>query len=176
MATAGTIMDFVHWVPREERLNGWVERWDTGLHYGLHVGVRTPFCSGSLFSRGSRLSPWLLFFWARGEWKGGHTSLVMCTGLAWVQSDATHTHTLTQNHYLKGVANQIASQSADQPCRSRHLSWRINSQSRGALGLYLVQVQTVSTCVCTQRTSLGWLNTPLVQRQNDKPQMMSEQV
>lgn len=87
-----------------------------------------------------------------------------------------HTHTLTQNHYLKGVANQIASQSADQPCRSRHLSWRINSQSRGALGLYLVQVQTVSTCVCTQRTSLGWLNTPLVQRQNDKPQMMSEQV
>lgn len=53
MATVETIMYFVYWVPREKRLNGWVARWDRGLHYGLHFGVRTPFCSGSFLSRGA---------------------------------------------------------------------------------------------------------------------------
>lgn len=52
-----------------------------------------PSLLGKLFlSRGSRLSPWLLFFWARRKREGGHAPLVMYRGLAWAQNDATHPH------------------------------------------------------------------------------------
>lgn len=110
MATAGTIMHFVYWVPREERLNGWVERWDRGPHYGLHFGVRTPFCSGSVFEQGEQVVTLVALFLGKGRVEGrthitGHVQRPG-VGTEWCH---THTHTYTKP-LSKGVANLLDSQ------------------------------------------------------------------
>lgn len=136
--------------PGEERLNGWVQGWDRGLHCGFGVGVRTPSPLWKLFlNRGSRLSPWLLF---SGQGERGREDMHhwSCTEAWRGHRVMPHKHTYTHPHrdahtitIYKGLpTSQIASQSGSQSCSSRHLSWQANSQSKGALGLYLVQAHT----------------------------------
>lgn len=95
MATAGTIMYFVYWVPREERLNGWVERWDRGLHYGLHFGVRTPFCTGSFFEQGEQVVTLVALFLGKGRVEG-RTHITGHVHRPGVGTEWCHTHTYTK--------------------------------------------------------------------------------
>lgn len=92
MATAGTIMYFVYWVPREERLNGWVECWDRGLHYGLHFGVRTPFCSGSFFELGEQVVTLVALFLGKRRVEG-RTHITGHVQRPGVGTEWCHTHT-----------------------------------------------------------------------------------
>lgn len=121
--------------PEEERLNGWVQGWDTGLYCELGFGVRTLLCSGSSFWAGGAGCCLGCSFLGK-EKEGGRTRTTGHVQRPGVGTEWCHIHTHT---HLKGLpTTQIASQSGSQSCSSRHLSWQTNSQSRGALGLYLV--------------------------------------
>lgn len=106
------------WEPPEERLNGWVQGWDRGLHCGLGVGVRTSLCSrSSIWARGAGFRLGCSFFLGK-ETEGGRTRTtghVQRPGVGTEWCPPMHTHTHTHNHYLKGFANLPDSQPVWQP-------------------------------------------------------------
>lgn len=109
--------------PVEERLNGWVRVWDRGFLCGLGVEWG-PLSALEALSKGSRLSPWLLFSGQvergrEGEREGTHHWSCTETWRGHTVMPRTHTHTNTKgrahNHYLKGFANLPDSQPVWQP-------------------------------------------------------------